>query len=91
MKLKLNKKKLKNLSKDSNILPADMTPQIGGGGDTDGGLTQRCAGGVTVVGPNLGGGGVGGGGTGGNTADGDARPVSWTCDDASGFGSCVNC
>ncbi|NQZ21045.1 MAG: hypothetical protein HRT53_03225 [Colwellia sp.] len=34
MKLKLNKKKLKNLSKDSNILPADMTPQIGGGGHT---------------------------------------------------------
>jgi len=35
MKLKLNKKKLKNLSKDSNILPADMTPQVGGGGHSD--------------------------------------------------------
>ncbi len=32
MKLKLNKKKLKNLSKDNNVLPAEMTPQIGGGG-----------------------------------------------------------
>ncbi|SFD19964.1 hypothetical protein [Pseudoalteromonas denitrificans] len=31
MKLKLNKKKLKNLSKDNNALPADMTPQVGGG------------------------------------------------------------
>jgi len=30
MKLKLNKKKLKNLSKDKNALPAEMTPQIGG-------------------------------------------------------------
>ncbi|SFD64903.1 hypothetical protein [Pseudoalteromonas denitrificans] len=31
MKLKLNKKKLKNLSKDNKSLPADMTPQVGGG------------------------------------------------------------
>jgi len=31
MKLKLNKKKLKNLSKDQNVIPAGMTPQIGGG------------------------------------------------------------
>ena len=31
MKLKLNKKKLKNLSKDSKVLPSDMTPQVGGG------------------------------------------------------------
>ena len=31
MKLKLNKKKLKNLSKDQNVIPADMTPQVGGG------------------------------------------------------------
>ena len=31
MKLQLNKKKLKNLSKDAQILPGDMTPQIGGG------------------------------------------------------------
>ncbi|SFD57486.1 hypothetical protein [Pseudoalteromonas denitrificans] len=31
MKLKLNKKKLKNLSKDHQALPSDMTPQVGGG------------------------------------------------------------
>ena len=34
MKLKLNKKNLKNLSKDNQILPADMTPQVAGGTDT---------------------------------------------------------
>jgi len=32
MKLNLNKKKLKNLSKDNKALPGDMTPQIGGAG-----------------------------------------------------------
>ncbi len=31
MKLQLNKKKLKNLSKDAQILPSDMTPNIAGG------------------------------------------------------------
>ena len=31
MKLKLNKKKLKNLSRDNNVVPAEMTPQIAGG------------------------------------------------------------
>jgi hypothetical protein len=31
MKLQLNKKKLKNLSKDAQILPGDMTPNVGGG------------------------------------------------------------
>lgn len=31
MKLKLNKKTLKNLSNDSKALPAEMTPLIGGG------------------------------------------------------------
>ncbi|WDD97396.1 MULTISPECIES: hypothetical protein [Thalassomonas] len=31
MKLKLNKKQLKNLSKDNKALPAAMTPQVGGG------------------------------------------------------------
>lgn len=38
MKLRLNKKKLKNLSKDAQILPNNMTPNIGGGApepDTD--------------------------------------------------------
>ena len=35
MKLKLNKKKLKNLSKDHQSLPADITPQIGGGLDKE--------------------------------------------------------
>ena len=31
MKLKLNKKKIKNLSKDKHSLPANMTPQVAGG------------------------------------------------------------
>ena len=31
MKLQLNKKKLINLSKDAQILPEDMTPNVGGG------------------------------------------------------------
>lgn len=31
MKLKLNKKKIKNLSKDQKALPNDMTPQVAGG------------------------------------------------------------
>ena len=31
MKLQLNKKKLKNLSKDVQILPEDMTPNVAGG------------------------------------------------------------
>lgn len=31
MKLQLNKKKLKTLSKDANILPSEVTRQIGGG------------------------------------------------------------
>lgn len=31
MKLKLNKKKLKNLSNDNKALPADMTPQVAAG------------------------------------------------------------
>ncbi|SFD48722.1 hypothetical protein [Pseudoalteromonas denitrificans] len=30
MKLKLNKKKLKNLSNDNKALPMNMTPKIGG-------------------------------------------------------------
>ncbi|CAH9058039.1 hypothetical protein PSECIP111951_01789 [Pseudoalteromonas holothuriae] len=31
MKLKLNKKKIKNLTNDVNELPKDMTPQVAGG------------------------------------------------------------
>jgi len=31
MKLKLHKKKLKNLSNDKKSLPVDITPKIGGG------------------------------------------------------------
>ncbi|SFD66670.1 hypothetical protein [Pseudoalteromonas denitrificans] len=38
MKLKLNKKKIKNLSKDKNALPADMTNKIAGGWV----ITRRC-------------------------------------------------
>ncbi|WDE03469.1 hypothetical protein SG34_019000 [Thalassomonas viridans] len=30
MKIKLNKKKLKNLTKDQQVLPVAMTPQVGG-------------------------------------------------------------
>ena len=40
MKLTLNKKKLKNLSKDAQILPNDMTPNVGGGTITIGGFTR---------------------------------------------------
>ncbi len=39
MKLELNKKKLKNLSKDAQILPDNITPNIGGGKVED---TQQC-------------------------------------------------
>ena len=35
MKLKLNKTKLKNLSRDNNAVPAEMTPQIAGGAGHD--------------------------------------------------------
>ena len=31
MELKLNKKRLKNLSTDDKALPVEITPQIGGG------------------------------------------------------------
>ena len=31
MKLKLNKKKMKSLSKDNKAIPAAMTPQVAGG------------------------------------------------------------
>lgn len=34
MRLKLNKKKLKNLSNDKKSLPIDITPKIGGGAET---------------------------------------------------------
>lgn len=40
LKLKLNKKKLKNLSKDTKALPEDMTPHIGGG---DGPATHQMS------------------------------------------------
>ena len=31
MKLKLNKKKIKSLSRDSHALPAELTQEVGGG------------------------------------------------------------
>ncbi|SFD67403.1 hypothetical protein [Pseudoalteromonas denitrificans] len=34
MKLKLNKKKIKNLSNDNKKIPAEMTPLIAGAGTT---------------------------------------------------------
>lgn len=36
MKLELHKKQLVNLSQDANILPNELTPQIGGGAVTAG-------------------------------------------------------
>ncbi|SFD27083.1 hypothetical protein [Pseudoalteromonas denitrificans] len=42
MKLSLNKKKIKNLSKDTKSLPADMTPQVGGGRFSDGERLSMC-------------------------------------------------
>lgn len=41
MKLQLNKKKLKNLSKDAQILPGNMTPNVAGGT----GVAATCGGG----------------------------------------------
>lgn len=37
MKLELNKKQLVNLSQDAQVLPNELTPQVGGGA-----LTDRC-------------------------------------------------
>ncbi|WDD97841.1 hypothetical protein [Thalassomonas actiniarum] len=34
MKIKLNKQKIKNLSRDQQALPQEMTPQVAGGGIT---------------------------------------------------------
>mgnify|MGYP000132328007 CR=1 FL=1 len=48
MKLNLNKKKLKNLSKDNKALPAALTPKIAGGTDSPtadcnaGSMPPRC-------------------------------------------------
>lgn len=45
MKLKLNKKKLKNLSKDSKQLPKEVTRQVGGasgGGGCGGSADLSC-------------------------------------------------
>jgi hypothetical protein len=65
MKLTLNKKKLKNLSKDAQILPNNMTPNVGGGGTnhcqsadycttgvgyTDGCATNNCNSDMTACG-----------------------------------------
>ena len=49
MKLILDKNKLKNLSLDNNVLPADMTPQVGGGGipTHEGVCTHGCIPNVT--------------------------------------------
>lgn len=35
MKLELNKKQLVNLSQDSQVLPNELTPQVGGGAVTE--------------------------------------------------------
>ncbi|WP_171041697.1 hypothetical protein [Pseudoalteromonas phenolica] len=48
MKLKLNKKKMKSLSKDNKAIPAAMTPQVAGAGpkeilsDIDDRVGSRC-------------------------------------------------
>ncbi|WP_281560478.1 hypothetical protein [Thalassomonas sp. RHCl1] len=44
MKLTLNKKKLKTLSKDNNVLPAEATRQIGGAAVTVWTLDGTCNG-----------------------------------------------
>ncbi|MCS4306475.1 hypothetical protein M2404_000798 [Rheinheimera pacifica] len=36
MKLELNKKQLVNLSQDAQVLPNELTPQVGGGVNTQG-------------------------------------------------------
>jgi len=41
MNLKLNKKKLVNLSKDAKVLPDQLTPQIGGGTARTGGCASQ--------------------------------------------------
>ncbi|QQX80560.1 hypothetical protein JK628_01370 [Shewanella sp. KX20019] len=42
MKLHLNKKKLKNLSKDCAALPRNVTPQVAGGSFECGMYTDNC-------------------------------------------------
>jgi len=51
MKLKLNKKKLKNLSTDKAMLPDGMTPQVAGGG---GGGSAWCTDGKGECTPSVG-------------------------------------
>ena len=51
MKLKLNKKNIKNLSLDSQVLPSDMTPDVAGAGltfNTAACLSKNLCGGTTV-------------------------------------------
>ncbi|WDE00983.1 hypothetical protein [Thalassomonas actiniarum] len=40
MKIKLTKKKLKNLTKDQNVLPIAMTQKVGGAGGLN--TTRNC-------------------------------------------------
>ncbi|SFD60045.1 hypothetical protein [Pseudoalteromonas denitrificans] len=47
MKLKLNKKSLKNLSRDSKLIPQELTPNIAGAGQRPG-KTERCRTAYTV-------------------------------------------
>jgi hypothetical protein len=42
MKLKLNKKKLKNLSNDNQKLPSNLTPQIAGGTIRQEKISRTC-------------------------------------------------
>ena len=77
MKIQLNKKKLKNLSLDNQVLPNGMTPQIGGGTGKNSNTctrTNECEQETAWCDPNsnwCGGGGTGGGGTGGGTTNPD--------------------
>lgn len=51
MKLNLKKTPLVNLSRDNQVLPNELTPQVGGGGGSDGvGCTIGCTVGCTVGG-----------------------------------------
>jgi len=93
MKLKLNKKRLKNLSKDSSVLPADLTPQIAGGismGENCWVSKERCEGRQTFGTINCS--AACGPGTLTCPPGGEEKPTTGdTMCDASDFGSCVDC
>ena len=75
MKISLKKKNLKNLSLDEQVLPSDMTPQVGGASNAA--CTYSAEPGPNgCCGDNGGGNGGGGNGGGGN---GGGRPATISC------------